>query len=270
MKLNCFLYLMFAVVHAGLLLGCQVPTKPAHEASSADISQPDSVWSEICRTSTLVDLQRALAQVAKPSDPEAVMLHHFTMRHDAIIVQCVSGTIYGTTYYFLLRNGTLDTVFPARAYGTPLYLAQRIDPFDFSLRAIDNRGLAIDEWHARISQDRIREARVDQAKEPLFLLELLFPTRTPTELAQERRFERLAAHYDGTAIHVGTDADEVAEIVGDPRFTVPMRDGTSLSIHGQDADVGWWAIPWLFIEYNEERVAAVYTWWSDEPPTLPE
>jgi hypothetical protein len=196
-----------------------------------------------------------------------VLLHHFTIDVDGAVLKCVSGAMYSDTYYFVLEDDQITKIIPAKQVGVPIYLAKQTNPYALVARVLEAPGLSIEVLSGRLRSARQRELSIERSREPLPLLQV-FPKQTRRQILERQHFELLASRYDAAMIEIGATRNSVIQQLGIHRFEIPLGSDHYVSIYGQDADVGHWAVPFVLIEFTDDSVVAIYTIWTSQPPSL--
>lgn len=243
---------------ASAIGGCTAsPALPVEDRRGSLVDWPQP---EVRLGLSLDDLRHLITVAHEPRGDDSRLLHHFTVHADDATTQCVSGALFGRTYFFVMRDGALDTVVPQEREWVPTHLAKQIDPFRLATELLDESGIDAGEWQRLVEADRARALETAQSREPLFVLNA-FPKQTRRQAAERQRFEQLQSQLDGTGIQIGADAELVRSRFGAPRFTLPVGERGNIRAFGQDAKVGAWATPWVFVEVRDNSVRAVHTWW---------
>ena len=123
---------------------------------------------------------------------------------------------------------------------------------------LKSEGLSAEEFVASAKKkiEASRRARRAEEFNPALILAKIGNRSTK---GYARRHIELMEKYDGTKIQLGMSRDQVEQIFGPAKELETVGDTNVICKYGEAAAIGWYAIPWVSVEFREGEVFSVHT-----------
>ncbi len=138
----------------------------------------------------------------------------------------------------------------------PISREQRIE------YVLKSEGLSAEEYLAS-AKKKIEASRRARRHEE-FNLAFILAKIGPSTKGHARRHIELMEKYDGTKIQLGMSRDQVEQIFGSAKELETVGDTNDVCTYGEAAAIGWYAIPWVSVEFREGEVFSVHTNYTNQ------
>ncbi len=251
-----------------------VPPFDTSSSTPAVDAKPGIIYADdipVVEKGITVDQLRAVLQEAtgpRFSHPK----HQFTVWHGGNRVTCLIAKVHPkAAYYFVFVEGTLETIVEPPAVEFDVIegkdrsltmVRKSVSLEELEKLVLQSEGLSSEEFIASAKKKIVASREARRALEPNPIL-MLFPTRE--DRPNYRRHTELMQKYDATKIQLGMLPEKVEEVFGLASDVKRLDgDGDMLHVYGEDADIGWFSVPWVSVTFKNYKVMAVSTSYVNE------